>query len=96
MTDEDFLIIIGHAQENGFWSVDARIDLLKHLHTDLEFAINDAEAAIGVSALFSEFVLTLVALDLLNTFFYSRREEWKDTRQRAIKSCKDFVELLDE
>lgn len=74
----------------------SRIDLLKHLHTDLEFAINKAEEAIGVSALFSQFILTLVALDLLNTFFYDRREEWKHIRQKAIKSCKDFVELLNE
>jgi hypothetical protein len=78
VTDEDFQTIIGHAQENGFWSVHSRIDLLKHLDTDLEFAINKAEASIGVSAVFSQFILTMIALDLLNTFFPDRKDDWKD------------------
>lgn len=80
VTDEDFNTILGHAQEDGFWSVHSRIDLLKHLHTDLEFAINKAEESIGVSAHFSQFILTMVALDLLNTFFPNRKDEWKDQR----------------
>lgn len=96
VSDEDFKIIIGHAGEDGLWTVNSRIDLLKHLHTDLEFAINKAEDSIGVSARFSQFILTLVALDMLNTFFHDRREEWKDIRQKSIKSCKEFVDLLDE
>lgn len=92
----DFDLIVGYAQDNGLWSVSSRIDLLKYLHTDLEFAINQAEETIGVSHLFSQFILTLVALDLLNTFFPDRKEEWKNVRQKAVKSCKDFVEPLNE
>lgn len=74
----------------------SRIDLLKHLHADLEFAINKAESTIGVSSRFSQFILTLVALDLLNTFFPEKKEDWKDIRGKAIKSCKEFVELMNE